>query len=286
MKIIYELEVLKELVTALKKNQQSIGFVPTMGYLHEGHLSLMKAAKAENQVVIVSIFVNPMQFGPNEDFEAYPRNPERDQMLMESVDVDYAFMPTAKMLYPEGYVTTVEVTGNITAQLCGESRPGHFKGVTTIVNKLFNLVQPDRAYFGQKDAQQVAVINKMVTDLNMPVKVVTCPIVRESDGLALSSRNVYLSEDERREALCLSGAIGIATRLVLAGEKDPQIVLDGMAKRFSEAKGARVDYASIVDADSLLPVDRITGRILIAVAVFFGKTRLIDNALVEVKNAC
>jgi len=286
MKIICDLESLKALIKELKDSRQTIGFVPTMGYLHQGHLSLMEAAKKDNQVVIVSVFVNPTQFGPNEDFDAYPRNPEGDQRLMESVGVDYAFMPSPQTLYPEGYVTTVEVTGKITEQLCGESRPGHFKGVTTIVNKLFNLVQPDQAYFGQKDAQQVAVIKRMVKDLNMPVTIVTHPIVRESDGLALSSRNVYLSPEQRVEALSLSVALKLATRLIAEGEKDPQVVLDGMAQKFSEAKGARVDYVSIVDADSLLPVDRISGRVLIAVAVFFGKTRLIDNALVEVDHVC
>jgi pantoate--beta-alanine ligase len=286
MKIINDLETLKKLIITLKENRQTIGFVPTMGYLHQGHLSLMEAAKSENQVLIVSVFVNPTQFGPNEDFDAYPRNPEGDQRLMESVGVDYAFMPTAPMLYPDGYVTTVEVTGKITEQLCGESRPGHFKGVTTIVNKLLNLVQPNQAYFGQKDAQQVAVIKRMVLDLNMPVTLVTCPIVREEDGLALSSRNVYLSPEQRQEALCLSRSLKYATRLIAEGEKDPQTVLDGMSKKFGEAKGARVDYVSIVDADSLLPLDRISGRVLIAVAAYFGKTRLIDNALVEVTHAC
>lgn len=286
MKIIEERSTLETLIKVLRAEGKTIGFVPTMGYLHAGHLSLMERARQENDIVIVSVFVNPTQFGPNEDFDAYPRNPEGDAKLMDAAGVDYAFMPTSEMLYPKGYVTYVEVTGDITLQLCGKSRPGHFKGVTTIVAKLFNLVQPHRAYFGQKDAQQVAVIRRMVEDLNMPVEIVACAIVREPDGLALSSRNVYLTPDERKEALALSDALRLAKERILGGERDAQVILDVLAQRISMAKGARIDYISVVDSGTLLPVDRLDNTILIALAIYFGKTRLIDNLSMEVQYAC
>lgn len=286
MKKIETVEALNTLIDSLKGQGSSIGFVPTMGYLHAGHLSLIEAARRENDIVVVSIFVNPTQFGPNEDFDAYPRDLDRDCGLLESSQVDYVFLPTKEALYPQGYVTYVTVEGDITQQLCGASRPGHFKGVTTIVAKLFNLVRPDRAYFGQKDAQQLAVIRRMVQDLNSPVSIIGCPIVREPDGLALSSRNVYLSQSQRQEALALSQSLALAQKMVADGERDSQSIIDTMSARLQRAEGCRVDYLSVVDAKTLLPIDGLKGTVLIALAVYFGKTRLIDNALVEVRDVC
>lgn len=286
MRVVETIEALRSEITTWQSEGKTIGFVPTMGFLHAGHLALMEKARMENDVLVTSVFVNPTQFGPGEDFEAYPREPQRDAALMTSVGVDLAFMPSAAELYPKGYVTYVEVEGEITQQLCGKSRPGHFKGVTTIVSKLFNLVQPDRAYFGMKDAQQLAVLQRMTADLNMPVTIVPCPIVREADGLALSSRNVYLSVEQRQEALALSQSLKKAQVAVQNGVRDPQLILDLIAERLSQAKGARVDYASVVDAGTLMPVDRLKSKILVALAVYFGKTRLIDNVILEVEDVC
>lgn len=270
----------KELRDALKPYRlegKSIGFVPTMGFLHEGHTSLMAEAKKACDIVVVSLFVNPTQFGPNEDFDAYPRNTEGDATLCESMGVDILFFPSVEEMYPTGYMTYVEVEGDITTKLCGASRPGHFKGVTTIVSKLFNMVQPDQAFFGQKDAQQVAVIERMVKDLNIPVTIVPCPIVRETDGLALSSRNTYLSETERRDAVIISKSLEAAKASILAGERSAEKVKADIRAMIGTVPYAVIDYVEIVDALSLESLVTLEGDILMAVAVKFGKPRLIDN---------
>lgn len=285
METITEISRLRALVSEARKNGKSIGFVPTMGFLHAGHRSLMVRARQENDLVVTSVFVNPTQFGPNEDYESYPRNPEADRALMEGVGVDAAFFPTVQELYPAGYETYVNLEGELTRGLCGASRPGHFKGVTTIVAKLFNLVQPDRAYFGQKDAQQVAVIRRMVTDLNIPVEVVACPIVREADGLALSSRNTYLSSHERQDALVLSRSLKAAEAAVSTGERSAAAVHSLICRTIATVPFATAEYIEIVDADSLKSLERIEGRVLIALAVKIGRTRLIDNCVLEVPHA-
>lgn len=285
MQTITEISDLRSIIIEARRNGRSIGFVSTMGFLHEGHRSLMTRARQENDLVVASVFVNPTQFGPNEDFESYPRNPEADSALMDDAGVDVAFFPTVATLYPDGYETYVNLEGELTRGLCGASRPGHFKGVTTIVAKLFNLVQPDRAYFGQKDAQQVAVIRRMVRDLNMPVDVVACPIVREPDGLALSSRNTYLSSNERRDALVLSKALKAAEAAVLGGEHRAAAIEGLIRQMIIAVPFAAADYVEIVDADSLKSSGVIEGKVLIALAVKIGRTRLIDNCLLEVPHA-
>ena len=282
MKIIKSIQEIKNIITDEKSKGKSIGFVPTMGYLHDGHLSLMKRAKEENDVVVISIFVNPIQFGQGEDYEVYPRDIERDSKLAESVGVDYIFAPEVKEMYPEGYNTFVEVLG-VTDKLCGASRPGHFKGVTTVVTKLFNIVTPDKAYFGQKDAQQVYVIKQMVRDLNMNVKIISCPIVREHDGLALSSRNTYLLEEERKQALVLSKSLFWAKDMINKGERNAKTLIEGIKSMINEMPLADIDYVKIIDYDTFKEVEELKGNILIALAVKIGKTRLIDNILVEVE---
>ena len=266
------------------KNKGTIGFVPTMGYLHEGHLSLIKAAKAENDLVVVSIFVNPTQFAPNEDFESYPRDLDRDAKLAYSAGADIIFHPSVNEMYPVGASTIVTVEGDLPLQLCGASRPTHFQGVTSVVNILFNIVKPDRAYFGQKDAQQAILIQKMVRDLHMDLRVVVCPIVREEDGLAMSSRNTYLSEEERAQALVLSrGLANMKSRFNEGtGTTDVSELLAIITNEIATAPIARVDYVEIRDYDTLLPIDHVSKKALAAVAVYFGKTRLIDNAILEV----
>jgi pantoate--beta-alanine ligase len=253
-----------------------------MGALHAGHLSLVETARAENGFVVVSIFVNPTQFGPNEDFNRYPRPLERDLALCRQAGVDLVFHPSVAETYPPGFRTYVEVTG-MQDVLCGASRPGHFRGVATVVLKLFNSAQADRAYFGQKDAQQVRIIRQMVRDLNVPVQVRVCPIVREADGLALSSRNQYLDRDQRRHATALYQALVAARSLVEAGERDAGAVRQALAGRITATPGAVLDYAAIVDADTLEPCTRLRGEVLLALAVKFGGTRLIDNLLVHVE---
>ncbi|MGN8769703.1 pantoate--beta-alanine ligase [Paenibacillus barengoltzii] len=274
--------------TAAKEGKQiKVALVPTMGYLHEGHASLLRKARAENDLVVLSIFVNPIQFGPNEDFERYPRDPEKDLALAEREGVDFVFLPTVEEMYPEPTRTHIKVDG-LTDVLCGASRPGHFDGVTTVVGKLFHIVQPDRAYFGQKDAQQVAVITRMVEDLNFDVEVIPCPIVREADGLALSSRNVYLSPEERQAALVLSRSLEDARAKaegqtpVTAGELREEI-----REKISAEPLANIDYVEVSDFPELSPLaedERVdaAGRqkgVFIAVAVKFGTTRLIDNVI-------
>ncbi len=278
---ITDIKALKPVIKALKLEGKTIGFVPTMGYLHEGHISLIKRAREENDFVAVSIFVNPTQFGPNEDFEKYPRNFERDSAMCEEAGADLIFHPSPQEIYPQSYMTYVEVN-EITEKLCGASRPGHFKGVTTIVNKLFNLVEPDRAYFGQKDAQQVAVIEKMVKDLNMNLQIIPCPIIREGDGLAMSSRNTYLSQSERAAALILSKSLFKAEEEIKSGSRSKAQLMDMIVSNIKSEPLAEIDYIEIVDAKTFRAIDTLEGDILIALAVRFGKTRLIDNLRLEV----
>ncbi len=265
-----------------KNKGKTIGLVPTMGYLHEGHLSLVREARRQTDAVVVSIFVNPIQFGVNEDLDKYPRDLSKDLELLEKEQADAVFAPAAAEMYPPGYNSFVEVEGQVTAKLCGASRPGHFKGVATVVTKLFNICQPTRAFFGQKDAQQVLVIEKMVRELNFPLQIVRVPIVREKDGLAMSSRNVYLNAEERSQALVLSQSLAVAREMIEAGEKSPQRILNHIREKIETAPLARIDYVELYRADDLAEIDVIEGRILIALAVKFGNTRLIDNLLVEV----
>ncbi|MBM7866443.1 pantoate--beta-alanine ligase [Heliobacterium gestii] len=260
---------------------RTIAFVPTMGFLHEGHLTLMRRAREACDRVVVSIFVNPLQFGAGEDYEEYPRDLTRDSRLAESVGVDVLFAPTAGEMYPKGYHTAVEVD-RLTEGLCGASRPGHFRGVTTVVCKLFNIVRPDVAYFGQKDAQQLAILRCMTEDLNLPVSIVGVPIVREADGLALSSRNVYLSPAERQAALVLSRSLAGARELIDQGERDAGRLRQVITEAITAEPLAAIDYVAIVDNRFIQPVDTLEGQCLIALAVRIGKTRLIDNMVVEV----
>lgn len=283
MKIVKTKSELKEALKALKTGHKTVGFIPTMGFLHEGHLSLVRRARAENDVVVVSIFVNPTQFGPNEDFESYPRDLERDSKLVEAEGCDLVFAPEPEEMYPKPYMTYVDVEGDITHKLCGASRPGHFKGVTTVVAKLFNLVRPTRAYFGQKDAQQVAVIEQMVADLDMNLEIVPCPIVREADGLALSSRNTYLTASDRKDALALSQSLNWAKEAIEAGERNATNLLKGIHDRIEAVPSATIDYVQIVDARTLESIETLKGTVLIALAVKVGKPRLIDNMRLEVK---
>ena len=278
MEIIESAEALKGHLKKSRSAGKSIGFVPTMGFLHEGHLSLMRRARQENDLVVVSIFVNPHQFGPNEDLAAYPRDAQRDAELMRSANVDVAFFPAVETIYPQGFKTYVEVQGPITQNLCGKSRPTHFRGVTTVVTKLFHLVAPDRAYFGQKDAQQVAVIRQMVRDLDFNLQVVVCPIQREADGLAMSSRNTYLSPQQRADAVILYRALCEAARQIQeGGQRSAKAVVQSIKKRIGTIPDAVIDYVEVVKADDLTALETVEGEILIALAAKFGKTRLIDN---------
>lgn len=281
MKTIEKIARMVTFSKMMKKEGKSIGFVPTMGYLHEGHVSLVKTARKHTDIVIMSIFVNPTQFGPNEDYAAYPKDLKRDEEMARAAGVDVIFYPSAKEMYPEGYATYVNVE-RLTDTLCGRSRPGHFKGVATVVAKLFGAVRPDIAYFGQKDAQQAIVIRKMVEDLNMGMEIKILPIVREKDGLAMSSRNIYLSESERKGAVIIYQALKEADDLIKKGERNPNIVLKIMAEMIGSVPAARIDYIAIVDSKNLKDVSAISGGILIAAAVFMGKTRLIDNIMMSV----
>ncbi len=278
MQVIETVAKLRQQIMADRAAGKRIGLVPTMGYLHAGHLSLVHAARRECDVVVMSIFVNPKQFGPQEDFATYPRDMERDLALAQEAGVDVIFAPPVEEVYPEGFHSEVIVHG-LTASLCGASRPGHFDGVTTVVAKLFNMVAPDRAYFGQKDYQQVTVIQKMVADLNMPLTVVACPIVREDDGLAMSSRNAYLSAEERRAALVLSQALQVAAERVAAGERHGPRLAAAVRECIAAEPLARIDYVAVCDPHTLQAVEMCTGTIVVALAVFIGATRLIDNAL-------
>jgi len=266
-----------------RRQRKRIGIVPTMGFLHEGHLSLVKAAREKCDLIVMSIFVNPLQFGPNEDFERYPRNIERDREMAASAGVDLLFTPDVSEMYPQPILTNISVA-NVTAPLCGASRPGHFDGVATVVTKLFQIVQPDYAFFGQKDAQQVAVITQMVNDLSMPVEIVPCPIIREADGLAMSSRNVYLSEEERKQALVLSQSLKRAEAWLDEGVALAEIKAR-LIQSITEMPLAAIDYVEILRFPNLEPVEQeVAGQaIIMALAVKFGKTRLIDNVITEIR---
>ncbi len=285
MQVITQISKLKQVVHAAKANGNTVGLVPTMGYLHEGHLTLMRQARAEQGLVIATLFVNPLQFGPQEDYADYPRDLERDCKLAESTGIDVLFAPSVDEMYPAGggkILTYVDVN-EITTTLCGASRPGHFRGVATVVSKLFNISEADVAYFGQKDAQQVAVIRRMVEDLNMNVKIVAVPIVREADGLAMSSRNKYLDPGQRQAALVLSRSLDKARNLLTTGVRDSAEILAAMRGMIESEPLAKVDYIEIVDSLTLKSVDMIESPVLLALAVRFGKTRLIDNMIWEGK---
>ncbi len=272
---------LRRLVAAARVRGASIGLVPTMGALHRGHAALMRRAREETGLVVVSIFVNPTQFGPHEDLARYPRMLEQDCELCGRERVDVVFAPPVEEMYPAGFRTFVEVEG-LQNVLCGASRPGHFRGVCTVVLKLFNQVQPERAYFGQKDAQQARILQQMVRDLDVPVEMCICPTVREPDGLALSSRNQYLDAGQRQHALSLYQTLQHAQHQIAGGERSAAVIRQRMEERLVATPGAVVDYAAVVDADSLQPLASLRGRVLLALAVKFGATRLIDNALVDV----
>lgn len=281
MKVVRSVKEMQEISNDLKKDGKSIGFVPTMGFLHEGHLSLVRRAKEENDTVVVSIFVNPLQFGPKEDFNSYPRDEDRDLNLLSDL-ADFVFIPEAKEMYPEGYSTYVEVE-NLTTNLCGRFRPGHFKGVATVVLKLFNIVKPTRAYFGKKDYQQFKVIERMALDLNLEVEVVPCEIVREKNGLAMSSRNVYLTKDEFKEASIIYKALSYGKELIEKENiRDPKVVIDKIKEMIQGAKSLKkIDYIQIVDPITLQDVDKIEGPVVILFAGYFGNARLIDNVEVN-----
>jgi pantoate--beta-alanine ligase len=277
MKIVTTLE---ELRSARLLLDTPVGFVPTMGYLHEGHLSLIRRAREECKSVVVSIFVNPTQFGPNEDLSKYPRDLQRDLNLIAPLGVDLVWTPTAEVMYPPGYQTWVEVEA-LTKPLEGAMRPGHFRGVTTVVAKLFNGVQPQKAYFGQKDAQQAAVIRQMTRDLNFPIEIVVCPTVREADGLAMSSRNTYLNPEERRAATILYQALTAAQRAYHNGERNAESLRRIMRETLATEPLATVQYVSCADYDTLAELEQVKGKALLSLAVFIGKTRLIDNVVLE-----
>ena len=278
------IRALQQEVKTAKNANKTIGLVPTMGALHAGHASLIDAANKENDIVVVSVFVNPTQFGPNEDLESYPRTLEADCILAEKMGADIVFAPTPKEMYPSKDMTWVEVCGGITKVLCGATRPMHFRGVTTIVSKLFNLTQPDKAYFGQKDAQQVQVIIRMVKDLFFPVELRIMPIIREQDGLAKSSRNTYLSQKERMAGLILSKSLKNAEQLFAHGQRNAQKIVEETTCMIQSEPLAEIDYVKMYAMPELTPVDGpLSGRNLLALAVKFGKTRLIDNIILEVK---
>jgi len=281
MKIITKFSIIQKEIKKAKKQGKTVGFVPTMGALHQGHLSLIRIARRENDLVVVSIFVNPSQFGPKEDYTKYPRNLELDAELCGKEKTDIIFYPGAKEMYPCGYNTYVTVE-RLSDTLCGKYRPGHFKGVATVVTKLLNIINPDIAYFGQKDAQQAVIIKKLVGDLNMPAKIKIMPTLREKDGLALSSRNVYLNPAERKDAPVLSQALDLAKGLVKRGVKDTTKIVDAMKHLIKKKKTAKIDYISIVGLENLEPLRKITGSCLIAEAVWIGRTRLIDNIIIGV----
>ncbi len=276
MKIIRSPERLFKYIKRIKAKGSSVGFVPTMGALHPGHLSLIQAARKENATVVVSIFVNPAQFGPREDLKKYPRPIKKDLSLCRKEKVDFVFCPRNPDMYNQGFSTYISVEG-LSDRLCGKDRPGHFRGVATVVAKLLNIVQPDSAYFGQKDAQQSIIIKRMVRDLHMPVKIKVTPTLRQADGLALSSRNIYLSRKEKQDALVLPGALDLAKVLIGSGVKYTPRIISRMRELIARKKNARVDYIAIVEPTGLKPLKKISGDYLVALAVKIGKTRLIDN---------
>ncbi len=280
MRVVKRISRLRNLLSDCRGSGKSIGFVPTMGYFHDGHLSLMRRARRETDVVVVSLFVNPIQFGKNEDLSRYPRDIKRDKKLAQAQGVDILFLPEEKEMYKPGYSTFIEVK-ELDEFLCGASRPGHFRGVATVVAKLFNIVRPDIAYFGQKDIQQALILKRMIRDLDFPIKMKICPIVREADGLAMSSRNIYLSEGERKQAVVLYKSLVMAKGLIKEGRPFP-FVKKKMRQLVSAANG-RVDYIEIVDYNTLRPAQKRSEKIIIAVAVWFGKARLIDNVIISIK---
>ena len=283
MKMIQEINKMKIYSRIMKKDGKMIGFVPTMGYLHEGHESLLNAARKQNDMVVLSVYVNPTQFGAGEDYEKYPRDIARDEEIAKKAGVDVIFCPTNEEMYPEGYSTYVEVK-NLTDNLCGVARPGHFTGVSTVVTKLFEIVKPDIAYFGQKDAQQAVVIKKLIEDLNMEVILKILPIIRETDGLAVSSRNVYLAGRERRDATILFQSLKRAEELFKNGEHKSQKIIQDMEELIKGKDTTKIDYLKVVDTESLKDVKMIKNKVLVALAVFIGKTRLVDNTILGNKD--
>lgn len=282
MEIIRTINELREKLNIERNNNKKIGFVPTMGYLHEGHLSLIERASKENDCVVVSVFVNPIQFGPSEDLDKYPRDLSRDEMVATKGGAKYIFAPTTKEMYDTNFSTYV-VPSKTSINLCGVTRPTHFKGVCTVVLKLFNIVKPNRAYFGQKDAQQLATIKRMVKDLNLDIEIVGCPIIREEDGLAKSSRNVYLSKEERQAALILNKSLKIGKDLIVNGERNSKIIKEAIVKNIETEKLAKIDYVEVVDNELIQKIDYIKGEVLVAIAVYIGKTRLIDNFIINIE---
>ncbi len=280
MKLLRDPQSLNKIIRQISGKRKTIGFVPTMGALHLGHLSLIKQAVKDSDIVVVSIFVNPAQFGPKEDLRKYPRPLKRDLELCRKSGVDLVFLPAEKIMYPRGFSTFVEV-GELGEKLCGISRPGHFRGVATVVAKLLNIVAPDILYLGQKDAQQAIIISRMIKDLNFPVKVKIMPIVRQKDGLALSSRNIYLNNEQRKQASVLSKALSLARSLIAGGQRDTARIISRMRQLIEKKKQARVDYIEIVDLEKLNNIKKIDRNCLISLAVKFGKTRLIDNILIS-----
>lgn len=282
MEVITKVSEMQKLSKTIKRTNKTIGFVPTMGYLHEGHLSLVRASKKDCDVTIVSIFVNPIQFGPKEDLSRYPRDFERDKSMLEKEKVDYIFYPSVEEMYQSDFATTINVE-RVTENLCGASRPGHFRGVTTVVGKLFNIVMPDKAYFGEKDYQQLVTIKKMVRDLNFPLEIIGIQIVRESDGLAMSSRNSYLTQEERKSALCLFKSILLAQDMVKRGKKNVKEIINAVEELIKNTPYTKIDYVKICDPETLEYIEdgNIEGKKLLALAVFVGNTRLIDNVILE-----
>ncbi|KYN75665.1 pantoate--beta-alanine ligase [Clostridium sporogenes] len=276
MNIVHTIKDVKRVIKKWENENLSIGYVPTMGYLHEGHASLIKKAREENDRVVVSIFVNQIQFGPNEDYSTYPRDLTKDSSLCYEFGADLIFNPEASEMYPNKMYSHVNVN-ILTENLCGEKRPGHFQGVCTVLTKFFNIITPTRAYFGEKDAQQLAVVKKMVQDLNFPIKIIGCPIIRESDGLAKSSRNIYLSEEERKSALVLNKSLKEALNALNHGERNLNNIKKIIVNMINKEPLTKIDYVNIVDSANLQPVEEIQSSILIAIAVYIGKTRLIDN---------
>lgn len=282
MKIIRTINEMQEQMRNVKSEGKSIGYVPTMGFLHEGHISLMKNARPENDVVVLSIFVNPLQFGPTEDLDAYPRDFERDHKIAEDQGVDFIFYPSAEEMYPDSASVKVSVVDR-TNVLCGKSRPGHFDGVATVLIKLFNIIQPTRAYFGLKDAQQVAVVDGLIKDFNFPIELIPVETVREEDGLAKSSRNVYLSEDERQQAVELSRSLEMARHAIERGERNPEELVGMMKNHIHENTTGTVDYVEIYSYPELVELDTLKGKVIIALAVKFSKARLIDNTIIDLE---
>ena len=280
MNIVKTISEVRNEVKNWRKQGLSVGLVPTMGYLHEGHKSLIDRACKENDKVVVSVFVNPTQFGPGEDLATYPRDIQRDAALCEDVGAALIFNPEPEEMYFDDFHTYVTME-SLSDELCGKTRPIHFRGVCTVVSKLFHIVAPDRAYFGQKDAQQLAIIKRMVRDLNFDIEIVGCPIVREADGLAKSSRNTYLNPEERKAALVLSKAVGLGQELIQKGERNADVIVEKMKQLIKEEPLAKIDYVQAVDAISIQPVAEIKGTVLVAMAVYIGKTRLIDNFIYE-----